>query len=156
MAFRSLSFPLTKDGFHWAAQEKVHICGQPLAVACSGEELLGGLTPFTGWYCVHAALQSAQWAKMMSFQLPLELMLLANLGLSLNLVLPLPLSKPAIAVCRFSKTPIGQGMTAAAFSILLLLLIQPLYDMSNLNKQKEAAAETITQRDHRCVAVQGL
>ena len=147
MAFLLQSFLLTKDGFQWAAQEKVHICGHPLAVACSDEELLGGLTSFTGWYCVQAALQSAKWAKMMSFQLPLEL--------SLNLVLPLPLSKPGIAVCRFSKTPIGQGMTAAAFSILLLLLIQPLYDMSNLNKQKEAAAETITQRDHRSVAVEG-
>lgn len=134
----------------------MHICGHSLAVACSDEDLLGGLTPYTVWYCVHAALQTAQWAKMMSFQLPLELMLLANLALSLNLVLPLPLSKPGIAFCRFSKTPIGQGMTAAAFSILLLLLIQPIYDMNNLNKQKEAAAETITQKDHRCVAAKGL
>ena len=89
---------------------------------------------------------------MMSFQLPLELMLLANLALSLTLCLPLPLSKPGIAICRFSTTPIGQGMTAAAFSILLLLLIQPVYDMNNLNKQKEAAAETITHKDRRCVA----
>ncbi|CAL5225488.1 g8313 [Coccomyxa viridis] len=42
-------------------------------------------------------------------------------------------------------------MTAAAFCILLLLLIQPLYDMSNLNKQKEEAAEMITHKDHRSV-----
>jgi len=90
---------------------------------------------------------------MMSFQLPLELMLLANLALSFNLVLPLPLSRPGVALCRFSTTPVGQGITAAAFSILLLLLIQPLYDMSNLNMQKEAAAETITHRDRRCGAV---
>ena len=88
----------------------------------------------------------------MSFQLPLELMLLANLALSLNLCLPLPLSKPGVAIVRFSTTPVGQGMTAAAFSILLLLLIQPLYDMNSLNKQKEVAAETITHKDGRCVA----
>ena len=87
---------------------------------------------------------------MMSFELPLELMLLFNLALSLNLMLPSPLSKPGIALVRWSTTPVGQGMTAAAFSILLLLLIQPLYDMSTLNKQKEEAAETITRKDHRC------
>lgn len=87
----------------------------------------------------------------MSFQLPLELMLLANLALSLNLCLPLPLSKPGVAIVRFSTTPVGQGMTAAAFSILLLLLIQPLYDMNSLNKQKEVAAETITHKDGRSV-----
>ncbi len=93
---------------------------------------------------------------MMSFQLPLELMLLANLALSLNLCLPLPLSKPGISFVRFSTTPVGQGMTAAAFCILLLLLIQPLYDMSNLNKQKEEAAEMITHKDHRYAAGKGL
>ncbi len=93
---------------------------------------------------------------MMSFQLPLELMLLANLALSLNLCLPLPLSKPGISFVRWSTTPVGQGMTAAAFCILLLLLIQPLYDMSNLNKQKEEAAEMITHKDHRYAAVKGL
>ena len=34
---------------------------------------------------------------MLSFQLPLELMLSANLALSFVLVLPLPLSKPGVA-----------------------------------------------------------
>ena len=86
---------------------------------------------------------------MLSFQLPLELMLLANLALSLNLVLPSPLCKPGIALCRFSTTPVGQGITGSAFAILLLLLIQPLYDINNLHKQKIAAAETITHKDRR-------
>ena len=72
---------------------------------------------------------------MLSFQLPLELMLLANLALSFVLVLPLPLSKPGVALCRFSTTKVGQGITAAAFAILLLLMIQPLYDMKNLHMQ---------------------
>lgn len=72
---------------------------------------------------------------MLSFQLPLELMLLANLALSFVLVLPLPLSKPGVALCRFSTTSVGQGITAAAFAILLLLMIQPLYDMKNLHMQ---------------------
>ena len=72
---------------------------------------------------------------MLSFQLPLELMLLANLALSFVLVLPLPLSKPGVALCRFSTTKVGQGITAAAFTILLLLMIQPLYDMKNLHMQ---------------------
>lgn len=86
---------------------------------------------------------------MLSFQLPLELMLLANLTLSLVLVLPLPLSRPGVALCRFSTTSVGQGITGAAFCILMLLMIQPLYDMRSLNHQKEAAAETITHKDRR-------
>ena len=72
---------------------------------------------------------------MLSFQLPLELMLLANLALSFVLVLPLPLSKPGVALCKFSTTKVGQGITTAAFAILLLLMIQPLYDMKNLHMQ---------------------
>ena len=75
---------------------------------------------------------------MLSFQLPLELMLLANLALSFVLVLPLPLSRPGVALCRFSTTKVGQGITAAAFAILLLLMIQPLYDMKNLHMQVSA------------------
>lgn len=129
------------------------IGGHPFVVVCCCEESRAGLTPCSGRCCVHAALGAEQGAKMMSFQLPLELMLLANLALSLILCLPLPLSKPGITVCRFSTTPVGQGMTAAAFSILMLLMIQPLYDMSNLHHQKEAAAETITHKDRRYATV---
>ena len=96
-----------------------------------------------------AAVRSVIWlcvACRLGFTLPLLVFgglegLVAGL-----LLLPLPFSRPAIWLCKQSKSQIGRTVVYTIAAVLLVMLAAPLYDILHLHDRPEATAGVNIER----------
>lgn len=86
---------------------------------------------------------------MIGFTLPLYVLLGLELILAADLLLPLPLSRPAILVCKGTKTDVGRSVFFTIFFFLLVLAASPVYDIWALHVQKERSAESLMSQERR-------
>jgi predicted membrane-bound spermidine synthase len=62
------------------------------------------------------------------------------------LLLPLPFSRPAIWLCKQSKSQIGRTVVYTIAAVLLVMLAAPLYDILHLHDRPEATAGVNIER----------
>lgn len=85
----------------------------------------------------------------MAFIIPMYALLGMNIMMSLSLLLPLPISRPAVFLIKFSKTPVGQAATATICGLLFLMSTVPIYEIYTLHQHKEAQIKSITSKNRR-------
>lgn len=69
---------------------------------------------------------------MLGFVLPLIILLTLESTVALLLLAPRPFNRPAIALCKLSKTQVGATVVYTVSAFLLILLASPIYDATRL------------------------
>ena len=86
---------------------------------------------------------------MIGFTIPMYVLLGMNLSMSASLLLPLPISRPAVFLVKWSRTPVGQAVTATVCFLLFLMAMNPLYDIYTIHQHKDAQIKSITSKNRR-------
>ena len=66
--------------------------------------------------------------------------------IAISLLLPLPFSRPAIFVCKLTKTHAGRTVVITISVVLMALLLAPLYDLVHMHDRPEDTAGASPER----------
>lgn len=83
---------------------------------------------------------------MLGFTLPLLVFGAIEGVIAILLLLPLPFCRPAILICKLTKTHAGKTVVITISVVLLALLLAPLYDLVHMHDRPEDTAGASAQR----------
>lgn len=66
--------------------------------------------------------------------------------IAILLLLPLPFCRPAILICKLTKTHAGRTVVITISVVLLALLLAPLYDLVHMHDRPEDTAGASPER----------
>lgn len=90
---------------------------------------------------------------MLALTLPLYILLSLQFVIGLLLLTPVYLAKPAIALAKLSKTPIGLTILGTISVFLGVLLIPPLVEINIINRHASRHASELELSSRRCETV---
>ncbi|KAA6417824.1 MAG: hypothetical protein FRX49_12181, partial [Trebouxia sp. A1-2] len=83
---------------------------------------------------------------MLGFTLPLLVFGGLEGFIAILLLLPLPFCRPAIFICKLTKTHAGRTVVITISIVLLALLLAPLYDLIHMHDRPEETAGASSER----------
>ena len=83
---------------------------------------------------------------MLGFTLPLLVFGGLEGAIAILLLLPLPFSRPAILICKLTKTHAGKTVIITISVVLLALLLAPVYDLIHMHDRPEDTAGASAER----------
>ena len=83
---------------------------------------------------------------MLGFTLPLLVFGGLEGVIAILLLLPLPFCRPAILICKLTRTHAGRTVVITISIVLIALLLAPLYDLIHLHDRPEDTAGASSER----------